>query len=115
MTVYADDLNMLKSIELDEDNLDLCARHFVRLIDDPLEHEALRAALATLKERKVDDERFETLAKELHGFEAHWKQRLLELESRARKVEVSNEQEAAELRTKTVSYTHLTLPTICSV
>ena len=104
MTAYADDLETLKSIELDEDNLDLCARHFVRLIDDPLEHSALRRALATLKERRVDDDRFDTLGKELLGFETHWKQRVLELESRARKVEVSNEREAAELRTKMAAF-----------
>ena len=80
MTVYADDLSTLKSIELDEDNLDLCARHFAQLIQDPLEHQALRAALTVLEQRQVDDERFETLGKELQGFETHWKQRILELE-----------------------------------
>ena len=104
MTVYADDLSTLKSIELDEDNLDLCARHFAQLIQDPLEHQALRSALAVLRERKVDDERFETLGKELQGFETHWKQRILELESRARKVEVSDEQEAAVLRTQMAAF-----------
>ena len=104
MTVYADDLSMLKSIELDEDNLDLCARHFVRLIEDPLEHEAMRGALKVLNERGVDDERFATLSKELQGFETHWKQRILELESRARKVEVSNEEEAATLRTTMAAF-----------
>ena len=53
MTVYADDLSTLKSIELDEDNLDLCARHFAQLIQDPLEHQALRDALRVLENAKL--------------------------------------------------------------
>ena len=77
------------------------ARHFAQLIQDPLEHQALRD-ISVFDERKVDDDAL-NFNKELK-FETHWKQRILELESRARKVEVSDEIEAAKLRTQMAAF-----------